>query len=298
MTAQHNRPVDHWPAAIIGAGDVGTDLRLKITRRAGTLTLAAMVDDADDVPALPDIKLVFDTRDAGHHDDWAALAGNGLRVLHFNPSGVGACCIPAVNLNEHLDAPAVGLGAGAAQAAVPIVAAVGQSGIVSYAEVVTSISARSVGAGARANIDEVNQATAAALETVGGARRGKAVLLLNPAEPPMPMRNTVFCLVDGPADEQRVETDVRAMLDKVGIYVPGYRLKHRLQFDTFGGDNWLYIPETGKFTGTKVTVLLEVVATGDQLPAHAGAVDMMTSAAITTAERIAAHAGETIGART
>jgi acetaldehyde dehydrogenase len=276
MTAQQ-----HWPVAIIGSGDVGADLRMKITHSSGPLRLGA----------LPDVRLVLVTG-AG---DWDRPGDN--RVLDLTPAGPGPVCVPAVNLDDHLDAPEIGLGNGAAQAAVPIVAAVGRSGIVSYAEVVTSISARSAGPDARATIDESNQSTAAALEAVGGAQRGKAVLLLNPADPPTPMRNTVYCLVDGPVDQLRIETDVRAMVDKVAEYAPGYRLKHRVQFETFDADNCLYIPETGKFTGTKVTVLLEVAVVGGHLPAHAGSIDMVTSAALVTAERIATHAGEIIGVR-
>jgi acetaldehyde dehydrogenase len=141
---------------------------------------------------------------------------------------------------------------------VPIVAAVAQSGIVSYAEIISSISAKSAGPGTRANIDEFTETTSAALQVVGGARRGKAVMILNPADPPILMRNTVYCLVDGDVDNQRIEGDVVAMVEKVNAYVPGYRLKQRVQFETFSADNPLYIPETGKFTGTRVTVLLEI----------------------------------------
>ena len=149
-------------------------------------------------------------------------------------------------------------GTRAAQAAVPIVAAVGRSGIVSYAEVVTSMSAGSAGPAARATIDEFNEATAAALRDMGGALRAKSIMLLNPADPPIPLRSTVFCLVDGPADRRRVEADVLAMVDEVSTHAPGYRLKHAVQFEAFDADNPLHIPETGKFFGTKVTVLLEV----------------------------------------
>jgi acetaldehyde dehydrogenase len=181
-------------------------------------------------------------------------------------------CVPAVNLDDHLDAPHVNIGTFSAQAAVPIVAAIGQSGIVSYAEVVASISAVSADPAARATIDESNEATTVALRVVGGARRAKSVLLLNPADPPIPMRCTVFCLVDGNTDQARIEADVRAMVDRVRTYVRGYRLKHGVQFETFGADNALHIPETGKFIGTKVTVLLEVAgATGN--------IDIMTAAA-------------------
>ena len=181
-------------------------------------------------------------------------------------------CVPAVNLDDLFDAPYLDMGTFGAQAAVPIVAAVGRSGIVSYAEVVSSISAKSAGPAARATIDDYNEVTAAALQVVGGAQRAKSVLLLNPADPPIPMRSTVFCLVEGTTDQERIESNVLAMVDKVSSYVLGYRLRHGVQFETFGADNALHIPETGKFIGTKVTVLLEVAgATGN--------IDIMTAAA-------------------
>ena len=131
------------------------------------------------------------------------------------------------------------------------------------------------------------------MHVVGGARRAKVMMILNPAVPPMLMRNTSYCLVDGDADHRRIETDVLGMVDKVGSYVPGYRLKQRVQFEDFSARNPLYIPETGKFTGTRVTVLLEVTGAADYAPAYAGNVDMMTAAAKAAAERIAMHAIET-----
>jgi acetaldehyde dehydrogenase len=320
VTAQRN-----WPVAIIGSGNIGTDLLCKIVNRDGPLVIAAMVgidphsdglaraaalsvptsaDGVDGLLALPnfaDVELVFDATDAAtHRANWVRLAGSGIRMIDLTPAAVGPYCVPAVNLEERLDAPNLNMVTCAGQAAVPIVAAVAQSGVVSYAEVVSSMSARSAGPGTRANIDELNDATAAALSTVGGAQRGKAVLLLNPANPPFLMRGTVFCLVDamagGSADRKRVEADVRAMVDSVARYVPGYRLKHRVQFETFGADAPLHLPETGTFTGTRVTVFLEIAGAGDYLPSYAGNIDMVTSAALVTAERIAESASRTVGA--
>jgi acetaldehyde dehydrogenase len=256
--------------AIIGSDAVGADLMTKILDSDGPLIM--------ETPNCADIKLVF----AADAVDVAQLADSGVRVLDLTSAAVEPYCVPAVNLDDHLDAPILNMVTFGAQAAVPIVAAVGQSGIVSYAEVVSSMSATSAGPATRATIDEFNEATAAALRIVGGAQRGKSIMLLNPADPPIPLRSTVFCLVDGDTDRRRIEADVLAMVDKVRTYAPGYRLKHGVQFEPF---------ETGKFIGTKVTVLLEIGGA-------AGNIDMITSAAKATAERIAAHASEIAGVPT
>lgn len=223
----------------------------------------------------------------------------GAPVIDLTPAATGPWCVPAVNLGDHLDAPYLNLATGDAQAAVPIVAAVSQSGIVTYAEVVSSMSAKAAGPEIRADIDALIEITAAAVQVVGGAQRGKAMMILNPADPPIPARFTVYCLVDGletgPADRQRIESDVLVMVDKVRMYAPGYRLKRPVQFETFTAANPLYIPETGKFTGTRVTVLLEVVCAADQLTVPAGNVDIVASAARFIAERIAVSIDETAG---
>jgi acetaldehyde dehydrogenase len=249
------------------------------------------------LPNFGDIKLVFDATSAtAHHANWAKLRETGVRMLDLTPASIGPYCVPVVNLDEHLDAPNLNMVTCGGQATVPIVAAVAQSGIVSYAEIVSSISAKSAGPGTRANIDEFTETTSTALQIVGGAQRGKAVMIINPADPPVLMRNTVYCLVDGDADHQAIESDVLVMVDQVHSYVPGYRLKQRLQFETFSSERPLYIPETGKFTGTRVTVLLEVTGAAHYLPAYAGNLDIMTSAAKATAERIATNSTETAGA--
>ena len=312
-----------WPVAIIGSGNIGTDLMIKILRSDGPLSVGAMVgidpnsdglaraermgvpitaDGVDGLMAMPNfgnIRVVFDATSAtAHHANWAKLRDTGVRMLDLTPASIGPFCVPVVNLNEHLAAPNLNMVTCGGQATVPIVAAVGQSGIVSYAEIVSSISAKSAGPGTRANIDEFTETTSTALQVVGGAQRGKAVMIINSADPPVMMRNTVYCLVDGDADHHAIEADVLAMVNKVNAYVPGYRLKQRVQFEPFSAQRPLYIPETGKFTGTRVTVLLEVTGAAHYLPAYAGNLDIMTSAAKATAERIATHTTETAGAPT
>ncbi|OCB52417.1 acetaldehyde dehydrogenase (acetylating) [Mycobacterium vulneris] len=304
--------MSRYPVAIVGSGNIGTDLMIKILRGDGPLSVAAMVgidpqsdglaraarlgvattaDGMEGLLAMPefaDVKLVFDATSAGaHRANSARLSQHGVRMIDLTPAAIGPYCVPVVNLDEHLDAPNLNMVTCGGQATVPIVAAVAQSGIVSYAEVISSISSRSAGPGTRANIDEFTETTSAALHIVGGARRSKTVMILNPADPPVLMRNTVHCLVDGDADRQTIENDVAAVAEKVSGYVPGYRLKQRIQFETFSAARPLHIPETGKFTGTQVTVMLEVTGAADYLPAYAGNLDIMTSAAKATAERIA-----------
>jgi len=315
-------PQDKWPVAIIGSGNIGTDLMIKILRSDGPLTMAAMVgidpdsdglarakrmgvpitaEGIDGLLAMPnfgDIKLVFDATSAGaHRANWAKLKDTGVRVLDLTPAAIGPYCVPVVNLDDHLDAPNLNMVTCGGQATVPIVAAVAQVGIVSYAEIVSSISSKSAGPGTRASIDEFTETTAAALQAVGGAQRGRALIILNPADPPVLMRNTVYCLVDGDVDHGAMERSVETMVDRVREYVPGYRLKQRVQFEIFTAERPLFIPETGKFTGTRVTVLLEVTGAAHYLPAYAGNLDIMTSAAKATAERIATHVTQTAGAR-
>ena len=310
-----------YPVAIIGSGNIGTDLMIKILRSDGPLRVAAMVgidpdsdglaraarlgvpttaDGVDGLLTMPDfgdIQLVFDATSAGaHRANWAKLEPSGVRVLDLTPAAIGPYCVPVVNLDEHLDAPNLNMVTCGGQATVPIVSAVAACGIVSYAEIVSSISSESAGPGTRANIDEFTETTSAALQSVGGARRGKAVMIFNPADPPILMRNTVYCLVEGEPDSAAIEASIVDMVARVNTYVPGYRLKQRVQFETFTYDNPLYIPETGKFTGTRVTAMLEVTGAAHYLPAYAGNLDIMTSAAKATAERIAAHTTESTGA--
>ncbi|MEZ0352918.1 acetaldehyde dehydrogenase (acetylating) [Mycobacterium sp. pR1184] len=300
--------------AIIGSGNIGTDLMLKILRSGGPLTMAAMigidpasgglarakqlgvptsaagVDGLLAIPGFDQIRLVFDATSANAHlRHWETLRHSGIRVLDLTPAAVGPFCVPVVNLEDHIDAPNLNMVTCGGQATVPIVAAVNQVAPVSYAEIVSSISSRSAGPGTRANIDEFTETTATALQVVGGAQRGKAVIVLNPADPPILMRNTVYCLVEGDCDHVAIEASIAAMIERVQRYVPGYRLKQPVQFERFGPDDPLYIPETGKFIGTRITSLLQVTGAADYLPAYAGNLDIMTSAALATAKSIAAH---------
>ncbi|MCV7228323.1 acetaldehyde dehydrogenase (acetylating) [Mycolicibacterium komossense] len=316
MTSQRK-----WPVAIIGSGNIGTDLLIKILRSDGPLLAVAMVGidpDSDGLaraqrlgvpvtaggvdglmkmPHFGDIRLVFDATSASaHRTNWATLETTGVRMLDLTPAAIGPYCVPVVNLDEHLDAPNLNMVTCGGQATVPIVSAISQCGVVSYAEIVSSISSRSAGPGTRANIDDFIETNSAALQSVGGAQLGKAVMVLNPADPPILMRNTVYCLVEGEPDHSSIETAVNEMVVKVTTYVPGYRLKRRVQFETFDADNPLQIPESGTFIGTRVTAMLEVTGAAHYLPAYAGNLDIMTSAALATAERIATHFPQNAGA--
>ncbi|MGD1238506.1 acetaldehyde dehydrogenase (acetylating) [Mycobacterium seoulense] len=311
---------EQFPVAIIGSGNIGTDLMLKIRRGGGPLTMAAMIgiDPNSDglaratrlgvptssegvhgllaMPGFEQIRLVFDATSAeAHVEHWEELRHNGVRVLDLTPAAIGPFCVPVVNLEDHLDAPNLNMVTCGGQATVPVVAAVNRTAPVAYAEIVSSISSKSAGPGTRANIDEFTETTATALEVVGGARRGKAMIVLNPAEPPILMRNTVYCLVEGDCDHAAIESSIAAMIERVRCYVPGYRLTQPVQFETFGPDSPLHIPETGKFIGTRVTTLLQVTGAADYLPAYAGNLDIMTSAALATAKSIAAHSLTNVG---
>jgi acetaldehyde dehydrogenase len=303
--------VARLPVAIIGTGNIGTDLLVKIARsdllevvavagidpaspglrragEAGAATTSGGVAGLLELDEAASVGLVFDATSApAHLENWARLEPTGVRVLDLTPAAVGPLCVPAVNLAEHLGAPNLNMVTCGGQATVPVVAAVSAVAPVGYAEIVSSISSRSAGPGTRANIDEFTSTTARALVQVGGAARGKAIIVLNPAEPPLLMRNTVYCLVEGDPDHDGIEASVEAAVDVVRGYVPGYRLKQRVQLDRFGPDDALAIPETGTFVGTRVTVFLEVEGAADHLPAYAGNLDIMTAAAVAAAERIA-----------
>jgi len=216
-----------------------------------------------------------------------ALAPHDVRVVDLTPAALGPFVVPAVNLGAHRDAREVNMVTCGGQATIPIVAAVASVAQVAYAEIVASISSRSAGPGTRANIDEFTETTASAIETVGGARRGKAVIILNPAEPPLIMRDTVYCLVAAPGTATRtaIAEAVTRMVADVASYVPGYRLKQPVQVTEADGDVATRLASEG--VTHQVTVMLEVKGAGHHLPPYAGNLDIMTSAAVRTGERLA-----------
>jgi acetaldehyde dehydrogenase len=240
---------------------------------------------------------VFDATSAGahkHHSE--VLIAHGKRVIDLTPAAIGPYTIPPVNGEAHLDAPNVNMVTCGGQATIPIVAAVNRVAKVHYAEIVASIASKSAGPGTRANIDEFTETTSQAIVAVGGATRGKAIIVLNPAEPPLIMRDTVYCLCED-GDRDAIRASIEAMVAEVQTYVPGYRLKQAVQFESIGDNQPLRIPEmaeTGRteFTGLKITVFLEVEGAAHYLPAYAGNLDIMTSAALRTAEKIAARMHE------
>ncbi|QNO27909.1 acetaldehyde dehydrogenase (acetylating) [Sphingopyxis sp. OPL5] len=300
-------------AAIIGSGNIGTDLMMKMIKYPQNMELAAVVgiDEASEglamarshgiatthegieglkrLPCYSEIGIAFDATSAyAHkvHDE--ALRADGIQVVDLTPAAIGPFTVPPVNMEANLDQPNVNMVTCGGQATIPMVAAVSQVAKVHYAEIVASVSSRSAGPGTRANIDEFTRTTARAIEVVGGADKGKAIIILNPAEPPMIMRDTVFTLSEG-ADEEAIRASVEKMVAKVQEYVPGYRLKQQVQFERYGDNNPVKIPGLGEFTGIKTMILLEVEGAGDYLPSYSGNLDIMTAAAKATGELLAAR---------
>ncbi len=297
--------------AIIGSGNIGTDLMIKVMRQSKHLKMGAMVgiDAASDglaraarlgvptthegldgllkLPNFKDIRIVFDATSAGahaHHN--AVLQAHGIKVIDLTPAAIGPYTIPVVNLDDNLDAPNINMVTCGGQATVPIIAAVSQVTPVHYAEIIASISSKSAGPGTRANIDEFTETTSKAMQVVGGAAVGKAIIVLNPAEPPLLMRDTVYTLSDA-GKEAEIEQSIQRMADKVQAYVPGYRLKQKVQFDLIPEDQPINVPGLGWRSGLKTSVFIEVEGAAHYLPAYAGNLDIMTSAALACAERLA-----------
>jgi len=297
--------------AIIGSGNIGTDLMVKILRTSSVLEIAALagieagseglerarrlgiaatdqgLEGLKQMDLWPDIELVFDaTSAAAHKAHSETCRAAGKTMIDLTPAALGPYVVPEINGDAHLDAANVNMVTCGGQATIPIVAAVAQVARVHYGEIVSSIASQSAGPGTRANIDEFTQTTARGIEQVGGAEKGKAIIILNPAEPPVMMRGTVYCLSSG-AEEKEIEASINAMVARVKTYVPGYRLKQKVQFERFGSNNPISIPGVGAFEGIKSTTFLEVEGAAHYLPAYAGNLDIMTSAALRTAEKIA-----------
>ena len=282
--------------ALIGSGNIGTDLMYKLQRspvlnpvwmvgidpdsdglekaaQAGLKTTHQGVDGL--VPHLREdhIQIAFDATSAYvHPDNSAKLIAQDVVVIDLTPAAVGPFCVPPVNLTDHLGKKEmnVNMVTCGGQATIPMVAAVSRVQEVDYAEIVATVSSKSAGPGTRKNIDEFTRTTARGLEVVGGAKRGKAIIILNPAEPPMLMRDTVHCMTKAPPREKDIIQSVKEMLGEVQHYVPGYRMKHDVVFDNH-----------------RVSIFLEVEGLGDYLPKYAGNLDIMTAAAARTAEMIA-----------
>ena len=297
--------------AIIGSGNIGTDLMIKIMRTSDVLEMGAFVgidpesdglkraarlgvsithegiDGLTRLPVWPEIGIVFDATSASAHKKNSEICNAAGKVMiDLTPAAIGPYVIPPVNGDEHLDKMNVNMVTCGGQATIPIVAAVSQVAKVHYGEIIASISSKSAGPGTRANIDEFTETTSKGIELVGGAAKGKAIIILNPAEPPMIMRDTVFTLSSG-GSEEAIEKSVNDMVAKVQAYVPGYRLKQKVQFERFGANNPVSIPGVGTFEGLKTSVFLEVEGAAHYLPAYAGNLDIMTSAGLITAEKIA-----------
>ncbi|KAA0696209.1 acetaldehyde dehydrogenase (acetylating) [Halopseudomonas laoshanensis] len=300
-------------AAIIGSGNIGTDLMIKILRNSQHIAMGAMVgidpesdglaramrmgvatthegvDGLVKMPEFADIDFIFDATSAGaHRHNEVLLRGHkpGLRIIDLTPAAIGPYCVPVVNLEQNLHETNVNMVTCGGQATIPMVAAVSRVAKVHYGEIVASISSKSAGPGTRANIDEFTETTSKAIEVIGGATRGKAIIIMNPAEPPLIMRDTVYVLSEL-ADQAAVEASVEEMVQAVNSYVPGYRLKQKVQFDIIPEDQPLNIPGLGHLSGLKTSIFLEVEGAAHYLPAYAGNLDIMTSAALATAERMA-----------
>ncbi|HVA43088.1 MAG TPA: acetaldehyde dehydrogenase (acetylating) [Acidimicrobiales bacterium] len=303
--------MDTVTAAIVGSGNIGTDLMYKLNRselidvrwmigvdpaseglaRAAALGMAASAEGVDWLLAqseLPD--LVFEATSAYVHVRNAPrYAEAGIRAIDLTPAARGPYVIPPVNLHTHLDQPNVNMVTCGGQATIPMVYAVSRIVPVPYAEIVATVASASAGPGTRQNIDEFTRTTARAVEVLGGAERGKAIIVLNPAEPPLIMQDTIFCAIPEDTDQAAIEESVDAVVAEVASYVPGYRLRQRPQFD----------PPAPRGPGyARVAVFIEVEGAGDYLPAYSGNLDIMTAAATKVGEEMARHmlAGRQVGA--
>ena len=282
--------------AVIGPGNIGTDLLAKLKRSAvlepvwmvgidpasdglararemGIKTTAEGVDGLLPHVKADNVQIAFDATSAYvHAENSRKLNALGVMMIDLTPAAIGPFCVPPVNLAEHVGRREmnVNMVTCGGQATIPMVAAVSRVQPVAYGEIVATVSSRSVGPGTRKNIDEFTRTTAGAVEKVGGAKKGKAVIIINPAEPPLIMRDTVHCLTETEPDQARITASIHAMIKEVQKYVPGYKLVNGPVFD-----------------GKRVSIFLEVEGLGDYLPKYAGNLDIMTAAAARTAEMFA-----------
>lgn len=305
-----------FKVAIIGPGNIGTDLMIKVMRYSDILQMGAMVgiDPASDglaraqrmgvptthegiqglinMPQWGEIDFVFDATSAKAHISNAAVIRQfpGKKMIDLTPAAIGPFVIPPVNF-ENLDLESVdnvNMVTCGGQATIPMVAAVSRVAKVHYGEIVASIASKSAGPGTRANIDEFTETTSHGIEKVGGAERGKAIIILNPAEPPLVMRDTVFTLSEF-ADRDAIRKSIHEMVTEVQKYVPGYQLHQEVQFEDIPESNPVFIEGLGHRWGLKTSIFLRVVGAGHYLPEYAGNLDIMTSAAKATAERWAQY---------
>ena len=287
-------------AGIIGPGNIGSDLMMKLlrsdkldvnsmygidndsrgmkmARENGLKTFDNGIDGIYELSEDERPEIIFDATSAGAHQHNSQVTEElGIRMIDLTPAAVGPFVSPSVNLEEHIDQPNVNMITCGGQATTPIVAAINDVVPVDYAEIVATISSESAGPGTRANIDEFTETTAKALEVVGGAKKGKAIIILNPAEPPIIMRDTIYTLVDGEFDEAEVVKAIREREKEIQKYVPGFALRQDPVID-----------------GNKIAVYVQVEGAGDYLPVYSGNLDIMTASAIGVAERIAEHMLET-----
>ena len=299
--------------ALIGPGNIGTDLLAKLMRspvlepvwmvgidpesdglkRARELGLKTTADGVDGL--LPhvladNVQIAFDATSAYvHPENSRKLNALGVMMIDLTPAAIGPYCVPPVNLKEHIGKGEmnVNMVTCGGQATIPMVRAISRVQPVAYGEIVATVSSRSVGPGTRKNIDEFTRTTAGAVEKVGGAKQGKAIIIINPAEPPLIMRDTVFTLSQG-GSREAIEKSVQDMVATVQKYVPGYRLKQKVQFENIGDNAPVRIPGVGLASGLKTTIMLEVEGAAHYLPAYAGNLDIMTSAALVSADHWAA----------
>ncbi len=297
--------------AIVGSGNIGTDLMIKIIRNSDHLEMCAMVgiDPNSDglarakrlgfvttakglagletMPEWKDIKIIFDATSAkAHHFNWGIVEKySDKRIIDLTPAAIGPFLIPPVNFDASHNVRNVNMVTCGGQATIPMVAAVNRVAKVHYGEIVASIASKSAGPGTRANIDEFTETTAHAIEKVGGADKGKAIIILNPAEPPVVMRDTIFTLSEQ-GDRNAIRTSIHEMVKEVQQYVPGYSLHQEVQFDNIPEDQPVFIEGLGYRHGLKTTVLLQVRGAGHYLPEYAGNLDIMTSAAMATGDRL------------